>query len=45
MRRWEHNITTDLKVTGQEGVDWIQLAQNMGQWRAPVNTKHSAALC
>jgi hypothetical protein len=45
MRRWEHNITTDLKVEGQEGVDWIQLAQNRYQRRAPVNTEHSAAWC
>jgi hypothetical protein len=45
MRRWEHNITKDLKVAGQEGVDWIQLAQNRDQGRAPVNTEHSAAWC
>jgi hypothetical protein len=27
--RWEYNIKMDLKETGYEGVDWINLAQDM----------------
>jgi hypothetical protein len=36
--RWEDNIGMDFTEIGWEGVDWIQLAQNRGQWRAVVNT-------
>jgi hypothetical protein len=28
----------DLRETGWDGMDWIDLAQNMDQWRALVNT-------
>jgi hypothetical protein len=28
----------DLREIGWGGVDWIDLAQNMDQWRALVNT-------
>jgi hypothetical protein len=28
----------DLKATGSEGVNWIYLAQDKGQWLALVNT-------
>jgi hypothetical protein len=28
----------DLRETGWGGVDWINLAQDMDQWRAFVNT-------
>jgi hypothetical protein len=28
----------DLREIGREGVDWIQLAQDMDEWRAVVNT-------
>jgi len=27
------NIKTDLREIGSESVDWIQLAQDMDQWR------------
>jgi hypothetical protein len=27
----------DLRELGQGGVHWIDLAQDRGQWRAPVN--------
>jgi hypothetical protein len=27
----------DLREVGWDGTDWIDLAQNRGQWRAPVN--------
>jgi hypothetical protein len=40
-RRWEDNIRKDLKETGWGGMDWIDLAKDMGQWRALVNTKMS----
>jgi len=38
MRRWENNIKMDLRETGIEGANWIQLAQDRGRWRAFVNT-------
>jgi hypothetical protein len=37
-RRWENNIKMDLRETGIDGVNWIQLAQDRVQWRACVNT-------
>jgi hypothetical protein len=37
-RRWECNIRIDLRDIGWEGVDWIHLAQERGQWRALANT-------
>jgi hypothetical protein len=36
--RWVDNIKMDLKEVGWNGVDWIELAQDMDQWRALVNT-------
>jgi hypothetical protein len=36
--RWEDNIRMDLREIGWSGVDWIDLAQDRNQWRAPVNT-------
>jgi hypothetical protein len=32
MRRWEDGIRMDLSVIGWQGMDWIQLAQDRGQW-------------
>jgi hypothetical protein len=32
-RKWEDNI----KDVGCEGMDWIDVAQNMDRWRALVN--------
>jgi hypothetical protein len=32
-RRWEDNITIDL----QEGMEWIELAQDRDRWRTIVN--------
>jgi hypothetical protein len=33
-----NNIKLDLREIGCDGVDWIDLAQNMDQWRAFVKT-------
>jgi hypothetical protein len=38
IRRWKDNIKMDLREIGWGGMDWIDLAQNRDQWRAPVNT-------
>jgi hypothetical protein len=37
-RRWVDNIKLDLREIGWDGIDWIDLAQDIGQWRALVNT-------
>jgi hypothetical protein len=37
-RGWEDKITMDLRGIGWERVDWINVAQNWGQWRALKNT-------
>jgi hypothetical protein len=37
-RRWEDNIKMDLREIGWGGMDRINLAQDMDQWRALVNT-------
>jgi hypothetical protein len=37
-RRWVANIKMYLKEKGWDDMDWIDLAQNRGQWRALVNT-------
>jgi hypothetical protein len=37
-RRWVDNIRMDLRDTGWYGMDWIELVQDMDQWRALVNT-------
>jgi hypothetical protein len=37
-RRWEDNIKMDLREKGWVGMDWINLAQDRDQWKAPVNT-------
>jgi transcription termination factor 2 len=36
-RRWKDNIKMDLKETGGDGMDWIDLAQDRDQWRVLVN--------
>jgi hypothetical protein len=35
--RWEDGIGMDLREIGWGGVEWIQLAQDRGQWQAFVN--------
>jgi hypothetical protein len=37
-RRSVDNIKIDLREIGWDGMDWIDLAQDMDQWRALVNT-------
>jgi hypothetical protein len=37
-RRWVDNIKMDLREIGWDGMNWINLAQNMDQWRVLVNT-------
>jgi len=34
---WEDNIKMDLQEVECEGMDWIELAQDRGGWRALVN--------
>jgi hypothetical protein len=35
--RWEDNIKLDLRETGTDGANWIQLAQDRVQWQNFVN--------
>lgn len=37
-RRWEDNIELDLQEVGWIGMEWIDLAQKRGRWRALVCT-------
>jgi hypothetical protein len=37
-RRWEDSIKLDLRETGIDGANWIQLGQDTIRWRAFVNT-------
>jgi hypothetical protein len=36
--RWLYNIIMDFREIGWGGMDWIDLAQDRGRWRAVVNT-------
>jgi hypothetical protein len=36
-RRWVDNIKMGLRETGWDGMDWIDLTQDMDQWRDLVN--------
>jgi hypothetical protein len=38
IHRWADSIKTNLRETGCDGIDWIDLAQDSNQWRALVNT-------
>jgi len=35
--KWEDNIKMDLQEVGCEGMDWIEMVQDRGRWRALVN--------
>lgn len=43
--RWENNIKRDRREVGCDGIDWIDLAQDMAQWCVLMNmvTKHWAS--
>jgi hypothetical protein len=36
-RRWVDSIKMDLTEIGWDNVDWIDMAQDMDQWRALMN--------
>jgi hypothetical protein len=36
-RGWEHDIEMNLKEIGCADVNWLNLPQHRGQWRAPAN--------
>jgi hypothetical protein len=36
-RRWVDNIKMNLQEVECEGMDWIDVAQDRGRWRALVN--------
>jgi hypothetical protein len=36
--RWVDNIKINLRETGWDGMDWIDLAQDRDRWRALGNT-------
>jgi hypothetical protein len=38
MHRWEDNIKMGPVEMVWKGVEWVHLAQDRAQWRAPVNT-------
>jgi hypothetical protein len=40
-RRRVDNIKTDLRETGWDGKDWIDVAQDRDQWRTLVNTANN----
>jgi hypothetical protein len=44
-RRWVDNIKMDLRNIGWGGMDWIDMAQNMDQWRALVNVGKFLSSC
>jgi hypothetical protein len=35
--RWVDNTKIDLRKRGWDGVDWLNLTQDLNQWRALVN--------
>jgi hypothetical protein len=35
--KWKDNIKLDLQEVGLVGIDWIDMAEEGGKWRALVN--------
>jgi hypothetical protein len=35
--RWKYNIKIDIQEMGCGGMDWIELVQDRGKWRALVS--------
>ena len=42
--RWEDNIKMDLREVGGDAGDWIDLAQDRGQWQAYIQYSISILL-
>jgi hypothetical protein len=42
--RWVDNIKIDLREIGWDDMDWIDLAQDRGQWRAEYGDEPSGPL-
>ena len=38
-RRWEENVNMELQEMGWEGLDWIDLDQDMDRWRTSVKAE------
>jgi hypothetical protein len=36
--RWADNIKMDIRKIGWVGVDWVDISQDMDQWRVLVDT-------
>jgi hypothetical protein len=43
--RWEDSIRMHLHKIGWEGVDWMHLAQDRGQWWSLMNMVKTFRLC
>jgi hypothetical protein len=43
--RWVDNIKIDVRETGWDGMDWIDLTHDRDQWRALVNTVMNLQIC
>jgi hypothetical protein len=43
--RWVDNIKIDLREIGWDGMDWINVAQDGGQWRALMDMVMNLIKC
>jgi hypothetical protein len=45
-RRWLDNVKMDIREIAWDGVDWINLAEDMDQWRTlPSNAAKFFSIC